>query len=610
MKKNLHLILTAIFILSGFGALSQAVPELMYYKFDSPGTTVQNLASSPVGTNPAPITGATIGGTGQFGTALVGGSGSGTANAVNTGWNPNIGTGNWTISAWFNNIPSSTSVVYLFGLSGTGFRCFTGGAAGAGGIRIVDGGITAFNVPNVFNGTPVVVHFVHDDAAGEVKVYVNGVLSFTSSQPNVNLTGATALLVGSSLGAGLPAGSLLDEFRIYNRALPASEITSTWNQTLPFAISPNDIEVTAITSPNSVCGFSNAETITITVKNSGSAAQSNIPVSYTLNGGTPVTAIIPGPLAPGATITYSFTTTANLSTSGIYTIVATANLPGDANPANNSVTKTVTNAMFTSLPAFDFETAASGLPALRTITNAQSGISENTAASFGTGSTKGMIMEGGTLSTWTIPTGSANPWTMNPAHLASASFCFLTGNLSASDSLWLTFDLKQLFKTANVNTNFRVMVNGAQVGNTYRPPFSGSGNWQRVKIDLTAYKGLVALQIDMESSVSEPYANGAGPANLVDNINIVRRIVNGTKDAFLQNSLTVFPNPSRGNFTIELPNANGYTLEITDLTGKIIKTLNAVSGTNMLNLEDAAKGIYLLKVSSKNGVAIRKLILE
>ncbi len=49
---------------------SQNVPELIYYKFDAAGITVQNQASSPVGTNPAQVLGLTIGGTGQFGMGL------------------------------------------------------------------------------------------------------------------------------------------------------------------------------------------------------------------------------------------------------------------------------------------------------------------------------------------------------------------------------------------------------------------------------------------------------------------------------------------------------------------------------------------------------------
>lgn len=53
------------------------VPELMYYKFNNAGgNTVANAASSPVGTNPAPVVNLTMGGVGQFGSALIGSGGT------------------------------------------------------------------------------------------------------------------------------------------------------------------------------------------------------------------------------------------------------------------------------------------------------------------------------------------------------------------------------------------------------------------------------------------------------------------------------------------------------------------------------------------------------
>jgi hypothetical protein len=51
-----------ILLISGTSlrVLGQNVPELIYYKFDAPGATTPNLASAPVGTNPAPVTGFTL----------------------------------------------------------------------------------------------------------------------------------------------------------------------------------------------------------------------------------------------------------------------------------------------------------------------------------------------------------------------------------------------------------------------------------------------------------------------------------------------------------------------------------------------------------------------
>ena len=95
----------AILMLAGMTSVAQDVPELIYYKFDNTGATVDNDASTPVGTNPAPILGLTQGGTGQFGTALQGVGGSSSSNYVNSGWPVNLPSTGFTISLWMNNMP-------------------------------------------------------------------------------------------------------------------------------------------------------------------------------------------------------------------------------------------------------------------------------------------------------------------------------------------------------------------------------------------------------------------------------------------------------------------------------------------------------------------------
>ena len=83
----------------------------------------------------------------------------------------------------------------------------------------------------------------------------------------------------------------------------------------------------------------------------------------------------------------------------------------------------------------------------------------------------------------------------------------------------------------------------------------------------------------------------------------------GLHDEMLQSQLQVFPNPSTGNFLVSLENAKEYELKVTDLTGNVILT-KVAKGKAHLNLENAAKGLYLLKVSGQNGTASRKLIIE
>jgi len=177
--------------------------------------------------------------------------------------------------------------------------------------------------------------------------------------------------------------------------------------------------------------------------------------------------------------------------------------------------------------------------------------------------------------------------------------------------LWLSFDLKQLYKTANANTNFRITVNGTQVGSTYRPPFSGTPIvWQKVYVDLTPYKGLPSIEIGFESNVMEAFANGAGTANLIDNIQVVRLNPTGVKESEFAAGISVYPNPSNGAFTVNLPKDQKFELQVTDLTGKVISTQAVKTNSAQVILENSAKGIYLLKITSEGNITIKKLVLQ
>ena len=85
---------------------------------------------------------------------------------------------------------------------------------------------------------------------------------------------------------------------------------------------------TALTATNNV---------TIRVKNIGISPQSNIPVYYRLNG-TPVgPELIPGPLNPGDTATFTFAVQANLAGVASYNFDFWTALPGDLNTNNDSL---------------------------------------------------------------------------------------------------------------------------------------------------------------------------------------------------------------------------------------------------------------------------------
>jgi GEVED domain/Secretion system C-terminal sorting domain len=123
-----------------------------------------------------------------------------------------------------------------------------------------------------------------------------------------------------------------------------------------FQLSPNttvdDIGVTSIIAP--VSGpLTNAEDITITIRNFGINDILNPEVQYDIDGGAPVIENYSGTLAAGAIETFTFATQADLSAPGDYTITASTNLSGDTNPGNDDVTKVVTNGILYCSPSMD-----------------------------------------------------------------------------------------------------------------------------------------------------------------------------------------------------------------------------------------------------------------
>ncbi len=124
-----------------------------------------------------------------------------------------------------------------------------------------------------------------------------------------------------------------------------------------FQLEPNttvdDVGVTSITDPSSG-NLTNAEEIVINVKNFGINDIIDPEVQYTIDGGTPVVETFTGVLAAGATESYTFATTADLSVQNqTYTIASRTNYGPDSNPANDEATKTVQNAIIYCNPNLD-----------------------------------------------------------------------------------------------------------------------------------------------------------------------------------------------------------------------------------------------------------------
>jgi hypothetical protein len=71
--------------------------------------------------------------------------------------------------------------------------------------------------------------------------------------------------------------------------------------------------------------------------------------------------------------------------------------------------------------------------------------------------------------------------------------------------------------------------------------------------------------------------------------------------------LTVYPNPFKDELNVLLPEAI-ITVEILNLNGQVLKSMQPNGNNVQLNLSDLANGSYVLKVVSPSGVSIQKIV--
>jgi len=121
----------------------------------------------------------------------------------------------------------------------------------------------------------------------------------------------------------------------------------------------DDIQLKTIDEPlTNGCSLTNAETVTVTIRNASPNSISNIPVRIVVDGGTPVIETIAIPLGPNASTQYTFTAKANLSALGAHTILINVQYGSDNFKDNDTLIMSIFNApLITTFPHIEsFET--------------------------------------------------------------------------------------------------------------------------------------------------------------------------------------------------------------------------------------------------------------
>jgi len=75
-------------------------------------------------------------------------------------------------------------------------------------------------------------------------------------------------------------------------------------------------------------------------------------------------------------------------------------------------------------------------------------------------------------------------------------------------------------------------------------------------------------------------------------------------------SLRVYPNPNTGSFTIETNTGLNKTIEMLDITGKVVLIETTDASTIQMNISELANGVYHVRIKSDNGIEMIKVIKQ
>ena len=158
----------------------------------------------------------------------------------------------------------------------------------------------------------------------------------------------------------------------------------------------------------------------------------------------------------------------------------------------------------------------------------------------------------------------------------------------------------------------RLLVNGTQIGGTYNPPQANNDTWTTHYINLDAYAGTFfdvtfeTRNISKDTVYIIPFVMDNAYLDNVCFTEIPQSIIE--TDMHLFRNAAVYPNPTSDAFNLQVDayENDHLNIQISDLLGRDILSQNWTvdNGINktQIDLSKQAPGVYILKLSSVNGV--------
>ncbi|NQX98885.1 MAG: T9SS type A sorting domain-containing protein, partial [Flavobacteriales bacterium] len=123
-------------------------------------------------------------------------------------------------------------------------------------------------------------------------------------------------------------------------------------------------------------------------------------------------------------------------------------------------------------------------------------------------------------------------------------------------------------------------------------------------IDVGHYSAPTFADIDNDGDLDLYVGNGDGNITFYENLALTTGI-----SKIETTEISIYPNPVQNQLFIELDNQEITEITIIDYSGRIVKTITNNNAKN-IDVSGLTQGIYILKVSTKNGVLTNRFIKQ
>jgi hypothetical protein len=391
-----------------------------------------------------------------------------------------------------------------------------------------------------------------------------------------------------------------------------------------------DASLTGVVSPSneSSCTLTNEETIIVNVFNNGGVDITAFDLSYSINGAAAVTETVSASIAPSTTFAYSFTTTADFSALGYYSIDFTILLTDDSNSENDNYTYEVANT--DGVISVSVTTTIQGDQSVYIYNSNNEEVWYHPAYPWNITTTDNVcVLDDDCYSLdFQAPDDHSlvvayNTDTVANITLTTGTVFGIGGNCPEIDAFLYSVNISDTISMGLTNVKGKLLNIGSAPITSFDAVYSIDGGPTSEVYSVTDVN--LATNTDYDFTHDVQWNAIAGTHNVeiaISNVNededeaIANNVL--SKNIYVldltgvnnvvNNNISIYPNPSTGKVFVS--NISKANIAVYNVIGEVIKSIKNADGTTVVDLTDQQNGTYIIKIQENQSIVTKKIIIN